>query len=172
MLSGETRPRCGTWPLPASCLPRHSYVRVHHRVAQELIQQPAFHGIAGQIAVLGIALQQSLAFEKTSDAMRDGVCQLSQLGIRGCLHPAKLRVRFIPQSIYTPSRKSMWAALGILPPAALVRPARQVNIQIEGASKALDQRDCASAGRRAGESRLDVQECTNAAERRDARERP
>ena len=31
MLSGQTPPRCGTWPLPASCLPRHSYFRVHHR---------------------------------------------------------------------------------------------------------------------------------------------
>ena len=30
---------------------------VRDRVAQELIQRPRFHGIAGQIAVLGIAFQ-------------------------------------------------------------------------------------------------------------------
>jgi hypothetical protein len=42
-------------------------------VAQELIQRPRFHGITGQIAVLGITFQQSLAFEKTSDSMSDGV---------------------------------------------------------------------------------------------------
>ena len=36
---------------------------------QELIQRSAFHGILGQIAVFGIALQQPLAFQKTSDAL-------------------------------------------------------------------------------------------------------
>jgi len=36
---------------------------------QELIQRSAFHGILGQIAVFGIALQQPLAFQKTSDAV-------------------------------------------------------------------------------------------------------
>ena len=51
-----------------------TYIRVHHGVAQALIRRSAFHGIADQIAVLGIAFQQPLAFQETSDAARAMVC--------------------------------------------------------------------------------------------------
>ena len=68
---------------------------VRDRVAQELIQRPRFHGIAGQIAVLGITFQQSLAFQEAPNAVSDGVCQLGQLSARRRLHPAKPRARSI-----------------------------------------------------------------------------
>jgi hypothetical protein len=47
-------------------------------VTQQLIHRPSFHGIPGQIAVLGIPLQQPFPLQKTANAVGDGVGQLSE----------------------------------------------------------------------------------------------
>ena len=61
----------------AFMLPGETYSNaVRDRVAQELFQRPAFHSIVSQIAVLGIAFQQPLALQETSDSMSDGVRQV------------------------------------------------------------------------------------------------
>ena len=64
--------------------------------------------------------------------------QLSQLGIRGCLHPAK------------PDARSIRA----IDVGTIQKEHVRINIEIEGTSKALDQRDCATAVRRARKPRL------------------
>ena len=46
-------------------------------------------------AVVGIAFQQSLPFQATSNAVRDGVRQVGQLRTCRCLHPAKSHARSI-----------------------------------------------------------------------------
>jgi len=140
-----TRQRLQREHLAARVLPHRD--AVGDRMAQELIQRSAFHGIARQIAVLGIAFQQALALQATSDAMRDGVCQLSQLGTRRRLHPAKLDARPIRAiDVDTVQKEHM-----------------EVDICIQRTAESLNQRHRAGAGRGAGKSRLDVHGRTNAA---------
>jgi hypothetical protein len=83
--------------------------RVHHRMAQELIDRSAFHGIARQVAVLGIAFQHALALQETSNAVsctgalmsREAGCRerlshsVRQVRQLSRLHPAKPRARSI-----------------------------------------------------------------------------
>ena len=103
-------------------------------VAQELNQRTAFHRIAGQIAVLGIAFHQPPALQETSDAPSYGVPQVGQLSTARRLHPTKSRARPIRAiDVDTIEKKYM-----------------QVKIQIEGTSQALHQRDGIGAGRGAG----------------------
>ena len=120
---------------------------IRDRVTQERIERPRFHGIAGQIAVLGIAFQQPLTFQETPDAPSDGVRQVCQLSTRRCLHPAKSGTRpFRAIDVDTIEKKYM-----------------KVDVEIESTSEALNQRDCAGAGRRAGKSRFLDQVRGNAA---------
>jgi hypothetical protein len=112
-----------------------------------VIEWPTFHGIPGQIAVLGIAFQQPLVLQETSDSVSDGVRQLGQLSTRGCLHPAK-------------------------PPARSIRAIDEDTIQKkqvemamtnEDSTEAQQQRHRTGAGQRAGKSRFHDQVRGNAA---------
>jgi len=58
-------------------------------VAQELIHRVRFHALPGQIAVLCIALQQSLSFQVTPDTPRDAIGQLGDLNAGRRLHPTE-----------------------------------------------------------------------------------
>jgi hypothetical protein len=55
----------------------------------QLIQRVIVHRIRGQVAVLGIALQQALPFQKTAHALRDGERQLGEFLGGWYLDPAK-----------------------------------------------------------------------------------
>ena len=58
-------------------------------------QRLRLRGIIGQIAVLAIAFQQPLAFQKTPDTVSDGVCQLGEFGARRRLRPLEPNARSI-----------------------------------------------------------------------------
>ncbi len=60
------------------------------RRTQELIHRPRLEALAGQIAGLGIPLQQSPTFQKTADAPCQGLGQCGELGARRRLHRAEL----------------------------------------------------------------------------------
>ncbi len=50
------------------------------RRTQELIHRPRLEALAGQIAALGVTLQQPLAFQEAADAPCEGMGQSGELG--------------------------------------------------------------------------------------------
>ena len=62
---------------------------VGDRVGQERIHRPLVHRPRGQIALLAVALQQSLPLQKAPDPPGDGVRQFGELGGGRGPHPAK-----------------------------------------------------------------------------------
>ncbi len=54
--------------------------RVHRRLVDAL---------SGQVAVLGVALQQALALQIAAHTLCDALCQFAEFGAGGRFHPAK-----------------------------------------------------------------------------------
>ena len=77
-----------------------------------LIHRPRFDRLPSQIAVLGIALQQSLSFEEAADARCESLGQSGELSTRRRLHPAQSG-----RSTYTLSRNNMWKCMLRLAPS-------------------------------------------------------
>ncbi len=103
-------------------------------MAHQVIHRVRFRSLPGQIAILGIALQQSSPFQDTADALGNGVGQLGKLGTARRLDPAKAG-----------------RSIGALRIRPTEKQHVEMNVHIERGAEVLDQCHRAGVGRLAGE---------------------
>ena len=117
--------------MAVACASRHSCFPAHHGVTQQLIHRPRLHVIRGEIAVLGIPLQQPLALHKAANALGDGVGQWCEFLAGRRLHPAK------------PGGGSV----GAVEIDATQKQHGEMDIQVQRTAETLDQSYSTGAGR-------------------------
>jgi hypothetical protein len=105
-------------------------------VTHEVIHCRVISGFQTQVAVFHIPHQQPGSLQITADAVTDAVNQLLHLRQRGRLHPARKNIA-LHRDVHAVQKQYV-----------------KMNVEIQRAAEALDQRDSARAGLRPRQSAM------------------